>query len=46
MFVPPGQGNAAHRHEVEEVFFVLEGKVKVFFGLQAKRDAHLGATRA
>jgi mannose-6-phosphate isomerase-like protein (cupin superfamily) len=30
MFVPPGQGNAAHTHEVEEVFFVLEGKVKVF----------------
>ncbi len=22
MFVPPGQGNAAHTHEVEEVFFV------------------------
>ena len=31
MFVPPGQGNAAHRHEVEEVFFILEGKVRVFF---------------
>ena len=31
MFVPPGQGNAAHTHEVEEVFFVLRGKVKVFF---------------
>src|SRR5215475_7441535 len=31
MFVPPGQGNAAHRHEVEEVFFILQGKVKVFF---------------
>ncbi len=31
MFVPPGQGNAAHRHEVEEVFFVLRGKLKVFF---------------
>ena len=31
MFVPPGQGNAAHRHEVEEAFFVLEGKVLVFF---------------
>src|SRR5581483_5697828 len=31
MFVPPGQGNAAHTHEVEEVFFVLQGKVKVFF---------------
>ena len=31
MFVPPGQGNAPHTHEVEEVFFILEGKVKVFF---------------
>jgi len=31
MFVPPGQGNAAHTHEVEEVFFILRGKVKVFF---------------
>ncbi len=31
MFVPPGQGNAPHTHEVEEVFFVLEGKVLVFF---------------
>ena len=30
MFVPPGQGNAAHTHEVEEVFFVLEGKLLVF----------------
>lgn len=31
MFVPPGQGNAAHTHEVEEVFFILHGAVKVFF---------------
>ena len=31
MFLPPGQGNAAHSHEVEEVFFILEGKVRVFF---------------
>ena len=31
MFVPPGQGNAAHTHEIEEVFFILEGKVRVFF---------------
>lgn len=30
MLVPPGQGNAAHSHEVEEVFFVLEGKLRVF----------------
>lgn len=31
MFVPPGQGNAAHTHEVEEVFFVLQGFLDVFF---------------
>jgi len=30
MFVPPGQGNALHAHEVEEVFFILSGKVLVF----------------
>ena len=30
MYVEPGQGNAAHTHEVEEVFFVLRGKLAVF----------------
>lgn len=30
MEVPPGQGNAPHTHEVEEVFFVLEGELTVF----------------
>jgi mannose-6-phosphate isomerase-like protein (cupin superfamily) len=30
MFVPPGQGNAPHTHEVEEVFFILRGTVQVF----------------
>lgn len=30
MYVEPGQGNAAHTHEVEEVFFVLEGLLTVF----------------
>ena len=30
MYVPPGQGNAAHTHEVEEVFFVLRGHLAVF----------------
>ena len=30
MFVEPGQGNAAHTHEVEEVFFVLDGFLDVF----------------
>ena len=31
MYVPSGQGNAAHTHEVEEVFFVLQGRLTVFF---------------
>jgi len=30
MYVPPGQGNAPHTHEVEEVFFVLQGRLTVF----------------
>jgi oxalate decarboxylase/phosphoglucose isomerase-like protein (cupin superfamily) len=30
MYVDPGQGNAAHTHEVEEVFFVLDGFLDVF----------------
>jgi mannose-6-phosphate isomerase-like protein (cupin superfamily) len=30
MLVPPGQGNAAHTHEVEEVFFILKGRCVVF----------------
>src|SRR6478736_8535511 len=30
MYVPVGQGNAAHTHEVEENFFVLQGTVTVF----------------
>jgi oxalate decarboxylase/phosphoglucose isomerase-like protein (cupin superfamily) len=30
MFVQPGEGNAAHTHEVEEVFFVLQGFLNVF----------------
>lgn len=30
MYVEPGQGNAPHTHEVEEVFFVLEGFLTVF----------------
>ena len=30
MYVEPGQGNAAHTHEVEEVFFVIEGMLTVF----------------
>jgi mannose-6-phosphate isomerase-like protein (cupin superfamily) len=30
MYVEPGQGNAAHTHEVEECFFVLRGFLDVF----------------
>jgi mannose-6-phosphate isomerase-like protein (cupin superfamily) len=30
MYVPPGQGNAAHTHEVEEIFFVLQGYLTAF----------------
>lgn len=30
MYVEPGQGNAPHTHEVEEVFFILEGFLDVF----------------
>jgi len=37
MFVEPGQGNAAHTHEVEEVFFVLQGFLDVFFEDDAGR---------
>jgi mannose-6-phosphate isomerase-like protein (cupin superfamily) len=39
MLVPPGQGNAPHTHEVEEVFFVLEGTLRVFFDDDAGRRA-------
>src|SRR5437667_12176 len=30
MYVEPGQGNAAHTHEVEEIFFVLHGQLTAF----------------
>ena len=44
MYVEPGQGNAAHTHEVEEVFFILDGKVKVFFedGAGGRQETVLG----
>ena len=37
MFVPPGQGNAPHTHEVEEIFFVLQGYLTVFVEDEAGR---------
>ena len=45
MFVPVGQGNAAHTHEVEEVFFILRGQVMVFFEDEGggRAEATLGA---
>src|SRR5204863_2987801 len=30
MYVEPGQGNASHTHEVEEIFFVLRGQLTAF----------------
>ncbi|MBV9120989.1 MAG: cupin domain-containing protein [Chloroflexi bacterium] len=44
MYVEPGQGNAAHTHEVEEVFFVLQGHLTAFFEDENGRraDVRLG----
>jgi oxalate decarboxylase/phosphoglucose isomerase-like protein (cupin superfamily) len=38
IYLPPGQGNAAHTHEVEEVFFVLQGYLTVFVEDEAGRQ--------
>ena len=45
MYVQPGQGNAAHTHEVEEVFFVLQGYLTVFLEDETGKrvDVRLGA---
>ena len=37
MYVEPGQGNAAHTHESEEAFFVLDGFLDVFIEDEAGR---------
>ena len=44
MYVEPGQGNAAHTHEVEEVFFVLQGYLTAFIQDESGRrlDIRLG----
>jgi quercetin dioxygenase-like cupin family protein len=44
VFVPPGQGNPSHTHEVEEAFFVLQGKVKVWIedGAGGRAETVLG----
>jgi mannose-6-phosphate isomerase-like protein (cupin superfamily) len=41
MYVPPGQGNAPHTHEVEEVFFVLEGYLTAFIEDEAGRRVNV-----
>jgi mannose-6-phosphate isomerase-like protein (cupin superfamily) len=44
MYVEPGQGNAAHTHEVEEIFFVLQGYLTAFIQDETGRrtDIRLG----
>ena len=44
MYVPPGQGNAPHTHEVEEIFFVLQGYLTAFVQDESGRriDVKLG----
>ena len=42
MFVPPGQGNASHTHEVEEIFFVLRGSLVVFFEDETGKHIEVG----
>src|ERR1041385_321271 len=48
MYVEPGQGNAAHTHEVEECFFVLQGYLTAFIQDESGRrlDIRLGARGA
>jgi oxalate decarboxylase/phosphoglucose isomerase-like protein (cupin superfamily) len=44
MYVEPGQGNAAHTHEVEEIFFVLKGQLTAFLEDESGKrlDVRLG----
>lgn len=39
--MPPGQGNASHTHEVEEVFFVLKGHLTAFLEDEAGRRVNV-----
>ena len=41
MYVEPGQGNADHTHEVEEVFFVLKGYLTAFLVDEAGRRLNI-----
>ena len=43
MFVPPGGGPPPHRHDFEEMFYVLEGSVEVMFRGE-RLAAHAGET--
>ena len=43
MYVEPGQGNAAHTHEVEECFFVLQGYLDVFVEDEERQAPHHAA---
>jgi len=44
MYVEPRQGNAAHTHEVEEIFFVLKGHLTAFLEDESGKrlDVRLG----
>jgi len=39
LIVPPGQGGSAHTHEVEEAFFILKGRLTIFFQDETGRQA-------
>lgn len=39
MILPPGQGSSSHTHEVEEAFFVLKGRLTIFFEDETGRRA-------
>ena len=41
MYCEPGQGNAAHTHEVEEVFFILRGQLTCFVEDESGRHLDL-----
>lgn len=45
MYVPPGEGNASHTHEIEEVFFVLQGVLTVFLEAEDGRRLELKLNR-
>ena len=42
MYVPPGQGNASHTHEAEEIFFILQGYLTVFLEDESGKRIEVG----